>query len=452
MKQSIHLGQDPLFPLVMKLTIPAMIAQFVNVFYGIVDRMYIGNIKDIGEIALAGVGVCGPITTLLTSFGTLIGIGGSVLVSMKMGEGNKKKAEETLATSFYTLLILSFFLTIIFLLIKDKLLFWFGVSTITYPYANTYLTIYTLGTFFALLALGMNYFIICQGYSFISMCTILIGAILNIILDSIFIFGFQMGVAGAAIATVLSQIASCIFVLSFLVSKKPQIRITRQKISFSILKNILKIGLSPFIILATDSILIIALNAVLQHYGGSSGDMLIATATIVQSYMMLITAPMLGITGGSQPILSYNYGAKSEIRVKKGVQIVLLVCIIFTTIMFLLSRTVPQYFVRLFTSDPEYISMSVWGIKVFTLSIVPLSFQYVIVDALTGLNAANIALILSLTRKTMYMLLTIFLPTFFLAKSAFYAEPIADFVASILSTITFLFVFKRHMAKRMAEK
>ncbi len=450
MGRTNDLGRDPIVSLVIRLAIPTMIAQFVNVLYAIVDRMYIGNIPQIGDTALAGVGVCSPIITLLTSFGTLVGIGGSVLVSMRLGEKNQKKAEEILANCFLMLVILSVILTLLFLLLKGKLLIWFGASSITFPYANTYLTIYTAGTFFALMALGMNYFIICQGYSTIGMLTVLIGAILNIILDSVFIFVFQLGVAGAALATVISQFASCLFVICFLFSKKPKVRITFSGYSFFIIKRVLMIGFSPFVILATDSVLIIALNTVLQHYGGSDGDMLIAAATIVQSYMTLITAPMLGITGGSQPLLSYNYGAKEEKRVTKGIQTVVVFCLIFTTIMFFISRFLPQYFVRLFTSDPSYMELSIWGIKVFTLSVIPLSFQYAFVDTFTALSATKVALCLSLARKALYLMLTILLPILFVARSAFYAEPLSDFIASITSTLVFFLFYKKHMERRLA--
>lgn len=450
MGRTNDLGRDPIVSLVIRLAIPTMIAQFVNVLYAIVDRMYIGNIPQIGDTALAGVGVCSPIITLLTSFGTLVGIGGSVLVSMRLGEKNQKKAEEILANCFLMLVILSVILTLLFLLLKGKLLIWFGASSITFPYANTYLTIYTAGTFFALMALGMNYFIICQGYSTIGMLTVLIGAILNIILDSVFIFIFQLGVAGAALATVISQFASCLFVICFLFSKKPKVRITFSGYSFFIIKRVLMIGFSPFVILATDSVLIIALNTVLQHYGGSDGDMLIAAATIVQSYMTLITAPMLGITGGSQPLLSYNYGAKEEKRVTKGIQTVVVFCLIFTTIMFFISRFLPQYFVRLFTSDPSYMELSIWGIKVFTLSVIPLSFQYAFVDTFTALSATKVALCLSLARKALYLMLTILLPILFVARSAFYAEPLSDFIASITSTLVFFLFYKKHMERRLA--
>ena len=221
MARENDLGNDSITQLVLKLAIPTMIAQFVNMLYSIIDRIYIGNIPGEGSIALAGVGICGPIVTLLSSFGTLIGLGGSILMAMRMGEGNMKRAKQILSNSFLTLVVLSVTLTVSFLLMKDKLLMWFGASETTFVYANTYMTIYTAGTFFALMAIGLNYFITCQGFSTIGMATVLIGAFANIVLDPIFIFVFDMGVAGAAIATVISQILSCSFAIGFLFSKRP---------------------------------------------------------------------------------------------------------------------------------------------------------------------------------------------------------------------------------------
>ena len=310
MSHTTDLGKDRIPILVLKLAIPSMIAQFVTVLYSIIDRMFIGNIPKIGDAALAGVGVCGPIVTLLTSFGTLIGLGGSILMAMRMGAGRKKQAESILAHSFALLVVFSAVLTVLFLVSKRYLLNWFGASPATFPYADSYLTIYTAGTFFALLAIGLNYFITCQGFPAIGMITVLIGAVTNIILDPVFIFVLDMKVAGAAIATVIAQFASCAFAFCFLTGKKIPIKITRlRKKTFSplIVKKIIGLGISPFLILATDSVIIIVLNTVLQKYGGpKEGDILITCATIVQSYMMLITGPMLGISSGTQAILSYN--------------------------------------------------------------------------------------------------------------------------------------------------
>lgn len=452
MKHQTDLGKDRIPILVLKLAIPSMIAQFVTVLYSIIDRMFIGNIKEIGDAALAGVGVCGPIFTLLTSFGTLIGLGGSILMSMRMGAGRKKQAESILAHSFAMLVLFSAVLTILFLVSKKYLLNWFGASPVTFPYADAYLTIYTAGTFFALMAIGLNYFITCQGFPAVGMLTVLIGAVTNIILDPVFIFLLDMKVAGAAIATVIAQFASCAFAFCFLIGKKVPIRITllkKQSFSPVIVQKILTLGISPFLILATDSVIIIVLNSVLQKFGGpSEGDILITCATIVQSFMMLITGPMLGISSGTQAILSYNYGAKEIKRVKKAEKYILILCLCFTTLMFVLSRIVPQYFIRIFTKDPLQLELCTWGIGVFTLMIIPLSFQYVFVDGFTALGRSKTALFLSLSRKGNYMLFTILLPIFFGARSAFYAQPIADGIAAVMATVGFLLIFNKHLEKR----
>ena len=429
MNTTADLGKAPIRTLVLQLAIPSMTAQFVNVLYSIIDRMYIGHIAGHGTLALAGAGVCGPIVTLLTSFGTLVGIGGSITMGIRMG--------------------FSILLTISFLLLKDKLLMWFGASEATFPYANTYLTIYTVGTFFALMATGLNYFINCQGFPLVGMFTVLIGAGCNILLDPVFIFGFHMGIAGAAVATVISQILSCIFAMRFLFGKKVPVKITFGQYDTKIMNRILSLGFSPFLILATDSLILILLNTILQKYGGKSqGDMFITCATIAQSYLLLITSSMIGISGGTQAILSYNYGARRADRVKDAERNILGVMLIFTTIMFLLSRLVPRYFVLLFTSDPQYISFSVWAIHTYTLMIIPLSFQYVFVDGLTALDRPKTGLALSVTRKSLFVLSAAILPVFFDAKAAFFAEPVADGVCSVLSTVVFLLLINRHLQKR----
>lgn len=451
MKASANLGKDPVSSLVLRLAIPAMIAQFVNVLYSIIDRMYIGHIPETGALALAGVGVCGPIVTLLSSFGTLIGLGGSILLGIRMGERNLQKARQILSNSFLMLCGFSVILTVVFLFMKNHLLIWFGASEITFPYANTYMTIYTAGTFFALMAAGLNYFINCQGFPVAGMTTVLIGAVSNIILDPVFIFLLHMDVAGAAIATVISQMASCTFALLFLFSKKVHVRISFGNYSRRLMLNIIYLGMSPFLILATDSILLIVMNTVLQKYGGpEQGDMLITCATIVQSYMLLITSPMIGISGGTQAIISYNYGARQTQRVKKTVRTNLILMLTFTTFMFILSRFIPGSFVRLFTSSQEYMDFSVWGIKVFTMMIIPLSFQYVFVDALTALERTKTALSLSVLRKSLYIIGTVTLPLFFQASAAFYAEPLSDFISAAVSTVIFLLIIDRHLKKREA--
>ncbi|MEF9983079.1 MAG: MATE family efflux transporter [Oscillospiraceae bacterium] len=451
MKHANDLGNDKVSSLVLRLAIPSMLSQLVNVLYGIIDRMFIGHIPIIGNLALAGVGVCGPIVTLLSSFGTLVGIGGSIMMAMKMGEGKKEDAKDILSNSFLMLVIFSTVLTAFFLLTKRYMINWFGGSPLTYEYANTYLTIYTIGTFFALLAIGLNYFITCQGFALIGMMTVFVGAISNIILDAVFIFVFKLGVAGAAWATVISQFISCICALIFLFGKRVPIKITFANYKFSIIKKILSIGLSPFIIIATDSVIIIAMNSVLQKYGGSQGDVLISAATILQSYFLLITGPLIGISGGTQPIISYNYGAKNIERVKQSEKYIAYLALALTTSMFIISQVFPVYFVRLFTNNVETVKLATWGIKVFTLAIIPLTFQYIFVDALTALGRIKTALFLSMFRKSIYLISVFILPVFFVAKYAFFAQPIADLISSVLSVIVFLKIFDKHLENRLCE-
>lgn len=447
MAKANDLRNDSVLALVFKLTFPAMLAQLVNVLYGIIDRMFIGHIPVVGDLALAGVGVCGPIVTLLSSFGTLVGIGGSIMMATEMGRGDSQKAKKILSNSFLLLVLFSTTLTTVLLLTKRQMIYLFGGSDSTYPYANTYLTIYTLGTFFALLALGLNYFISCQGFSLNGMFTVCIGAISNIILDAVFVFGLKMGVAGAAIATVISQCLSCLYALYFLFGKRVHIKISFGGYDWRLMLRIIVLGISPFIILATDSIIIIAMNMTLRKFGGADGDMLITAATIIQSYFLLITGPLIGISGGVQPMISFNFGAAQAERVEKTIRYALIMGIVFTSSMFVVSRLFAGNFVTFFTDNPESTQVSIWGIKVFTLCIVPLAFQYVLVDALTALGRIKTALYLSAARKISFLLFTILFAQFGLAQNAFYAEPASDLLGGIQSTLIFLLVFKKHMQK-----
>ena len=450
MRKINNLGTDNIKDLVIRLSVPAMIAQFINVLYSIVDRIFIGNIPNIGEIALAGVGICGPIVTLISSFSTWIGIGGSPLMSISMGEKNKKLARRILANCFIMLIIMSLLLTLILFVFKNKLLMFFGASIVTFQYANEYMSIYILGSIFAIISMGMNTFIICQGFSRIAMITVLVGAISNIILDPVFIFILNMGVSGAAIATVISQFFSCLFVLWFLFSDYPQIRITFRGYNINIIKNVLITGFSPFIIIALDSVLIIAINMALQYYGGEGyGDKLVACHTIAQSFFLMVTLPMAGITGSTQPILGYNYGAGNIKRVKEGQKYTLYVCVIFTTIMMILAHTISPYFVKLFTSDKIYINLSVRAIKIFTIMIIPLAFQYVIVDGFTGISAVNYSIVLSCFRKFIYFIAMIIFPLIIGVENIFYAEPIVDLISAIVSIIVYLKIMNNLLNRRI---
>lgn len=445
------LRHDDIKQLVFRIAIPSMLAQFVSVFYSIIDRMYIGNIAEVGAIALAGVGICGPVITMIGSVASFVGIGGAPLMSMRLGEGKKEQAQKIMANAFMLLLFFSIIIGITTFLIRKPMLSLFGASVATMPYANTYFSIYLTGTMFALLATGMNQFIICQGYSKVGMRSVLIGAILNILLDPIFIFLFDMGVAGAALATVLSQLASCIFVITFLFSDSIPVKISFEGYSLSICKRILKIGLTPFIIVAFDNIMIIAMNAILQRYGGASeGDLLVTCATIAQSFMLVVTMPLGGITGGTQTILAFNYGANQYDRVKKAEKYIMLLSLIYTTFLFILALVAGPLFVRLFTNDAIIAKEAFHAIKICTLMIIPLSIQYVIVDGLTGLGQVQYSLPLSTLRKGIYFIALFILPMFYGARATFYAEPISDIISPILSSIVYIFAMKKILKPKEA--
>lgn len=438
------LDTDNMRGLVWKLAIPSMLAQFVSVLYSIVDRMYIGNIPEIGEVALAGVGVCGPIVTLVSSAAFLVGIGGAPLVSIRMGQKNYRAAEAILANCFLMLTVIALGLTAFSLLIKNHLLMWFGASETTFVYGNQYITVYLMGTFFALMSTGMNQFIICQGFAKTGMASVVLGAVCNIVLDPIFIFALDMGVPGAAIATVLSQMASCLFVLSFLFSRKPMIRITFGRYHWFIMKRVLTVGFTPFIIVAFDNILIISLNSVIQKYGGAGqGDMLLTCATIVQSFMLIVTMPLSGITTGTQTILGYNFGARRPDRILKAEKNIFLMCLVFTTIMFVVAHTIPEYFVRIFTRDEAYVKVTVDAIKVYTLGVIPLAAQYTIVDGFTGMGLSLAAMSLSTFRKAIFFLCVFCIPPFFGVENVFYTEPVSDIVSVVFSIAVFALSFRK---------
>ena len=449
--KAIDLGNKKVFSTVLKLTLPAMLAQFINVLYSVVDRMYVGNIEDIGDTVLAGVGVCAPISTLITSFAYLIGSGGAPLFAMSLGEGKQDNAKRILSNAFVSLIALAALVSALMLSLRRPILMTFGASENTYMYAERYLIVCAAGAVFPILATGLNQFIAAQGYSGISMATTAIGAAANIALDPLFIFVFRLDAMGAAIATVLSQFLSFAFVILFLRMKRTQVRLTLAKPDIKVIFKIVKLGLSPFIIIATDSLIIIVSNAVLQRYGGADGDMWITVSTVVQAFFCLITMPLLGISTGSQPVLSYNYGAKNVGLIKRAEKIILGMCLAFTGIMFALSFAIAAPFVSLFTADVQIAAKSVWGIRVFMIGVIPLAFQYAFVDGLTGLGQPQYSIILSMARKlVVYLGCTLLLPAFFGVQSVFYAEPACDIVGAIVSTTVFLIVFPKILKKRLA--
>lgn len=442
------LGRDDIKKLVVRIALPSMLAQFVSVFYSIVDRMYIGNIPGSGDMALAGAGVCGPVVTMVGSVAFLVGIGGAPLMSMKMGQGDKKAAERILANCFLMLAVCSLLLVVCIYPIRIPMLRYFGASDITLPYANAYFTIYLTGTVFALMSTGMNQFIICQGFAKTGMYSVVLGAALNIILDPIFIFGLHMGVSGAAVATVISQMVSCAFVLKTLFGKSMPVRITFGGYSWRLIRRVLTIGFTPFIIIAMDNVMIITMNAILQKYGGAErGDLLITCATIAQSFMLVVTMPLGGITSGTQAVLAYNFGAGKTDRVKSAQKYIFILAAAYTTLLFVLARTSGGLFVRLFTADPVVAAEALRAIRIFTLAIIPLAFQYEIVDGFTGLGQVQVALPLSFFRKGTYFVSLFLLPALFGAEAAFYAEPVSDILGPIASAIVYLTSMKKILAK-----
>ncbi|CDT66979.1 Putative drug/sodium antiporter, MATE family [Clostridioides difficile] len=358
-----NLGSESVGKLLFKLATPAIIAQIVNVLYNIVDRIFIGRMEN-GEVAMAGVGVAFPIIIIITACSYLIGMGGGPLAAIKMGEQNNDEAEKIMSNSFSVLVILAILLTIGFKIGKEPLLWMFGASESTIGYSMDYLNIYLIGTVFVQISMGMNTFINTQGFATTGMMTVAIGALINIILDPIFIFGFNMGVKGAALATIIAQGVSAIWVLMFLFGKKSILKIKKKYMipKASIILPVLGLGISPFIMQSTESLVLIALNSKLQMYGG---DLAVGSMAIMSSIMQILMLPNMGVTQGAQPIISYNYGSGQLDRVKKTFKLCLLSCFTYSTILWLLLMIFPAFFVSIFNKNPQLLSMTSWSIKIY---------------------------------------------------------------------------------------
>lgn len=447
MKMENDLGHDRISRLVLRIALPSMLAQFVSVLYSIVDRMFVGNIPGVGPESLAGVGVCGPIVTMIGAFAFLVGIGGTPLMGIALGEGNKEKASSILANCFVMLCTISVVVTGLALAFREPMLRLFGASEVTYPYAEAYFSVYVMGTVFALLSIGMYQFVIAQGYAKVGMCSVILGAVLNIILDPVFIYVFHMGVRGAATATVISQAASAAFVILFLLGRA-HITISFGGYSYKIMLRVLKMGVTPFMIIAADNIMLITMNALLQKHGGANGDTLITVNTIVQSFMLVMTMPLGGISGGTQCILSYNYGAGFSDRVLKAQRYIAAMCAGYTAILFVLARVAGGAFASLFTADAAIKEQACWAIRVCTLMAVPLGVQYSIVDGFTGMGQIQMSFPLSFWRKAVYFVAVFLIPTVAEAHMIFYAEPISDVLSVLVSIPVYLFSIKKILSKR----
>lgn len=407
-----NLGSESVGKLLFKLATPAIIAQIVNVLYNIVDRIFIGRMEN-GEVAMAGVGVAFPIIIIITACSYLIGMGGGPLAAIKMGEQNNDEAEKIMSNSFSVLVILAILLTIGFKIGKEPLLWMFGASESTIGYSMDYLNIYLIGTVFVQISMGMNTFINTQGFATTGMMTVAIGALINIILDPIFIFGFNMGVKGAALATIIAQGVSAIWVLMFLFGKKSILKIKKKYMipKASIILPVLGLGISPFIMQSTESLVLIALNSKLQMYGG---DLAVGSMAIMSSIMQILMLPNMGVTQGAQPIISYNYGSGQLDRVKKTFKLCLLSCFTYSTILWLLLMIFPAFFVSIFNKNPQLLSMTSWSIKIYFAGAFMFGIQIACQQTFLALGKATISLVLALLRKIVLLIPLIFiLPTFF---------------------------------------
>lgn len=443
--KSNDLANKPVGKLLFQLALPAIAAQIINVLYNVVDRMYIGHIPDIGAKALTGVGVTMPVIMAVSAFAYLISMGGSPRASIMMGKQDYDKAEEIVGNCAMTLIIISITLTIILLLFSKPLLMVFGASENTIIYALRYLRIYSMGTIFVQLALGLNAFITAQGKAKTSMFTVLIGAVTNIILDPIFIFVFDMDVRGAALATIISQAISCIWILSFMTSKRTilKLKLKNLKISPNIILPCLALGFSPFIMQFTESILFVSFNTSLLKYGG---DLAVGAMTILSSIMQFSFLPIMGLTQGAQPIISYNYGANNLNRVKSTFKILLISCLSFSFLMWFISEFFPYLFVRIFTSDEELINYAIWALKIYMAASLIFGAQTACQQTFVALGNAKISAFLAILRKVILLIPLIFiLPVFMENKvmAVLLAEPIADFLAVCTTVTLFTISFKK---------
>lgn len=452
-RNEADLGNQSVGRLLFRLALPAITAQLINVLYNIVDRMYIGHIPVTGTDALTGVGVTMPAIMAISAFAALVSMGGAPRASIMMGRGDNGQAERVLGNCTTMLVIMASVLTAVFLIFGRQILMVFGASGNTIGYAWDYMQIYAVGTVFVQLALGLNAFISAQGYAKTSMFTVLIGAVCNIILDPIFIFAFDMGVRGAALATIISQAVSSIWVLKFLTSKKSLLRIRRENLRLcaGIILPCLALGVSPFIMQFTESVLFVCFNSSLLKYGG---DIAVGSMTILASVMQFSMLPLQGLTQGAQPIISFNYGAMKAERVKKAFRILLFSCLIYSAALWSVSMFAPRVFASMFTNDSKLIEYSVWAIRIYMASSLLFGAQIACQQAFIALGNAKASIFLALLRKVILLIPLIFiLPAFVSDKvmGVFLAEPIADFTAVCVTTVTFLVSFRRLM-NGMTEK
>jgi len=441
------LGTEPIGKLLVKLAIPTVIAQLINMLYNIVDRIYIGHIPGEGSLALTGVGVCMPLIMIVSAFAALVSAGGAPRASIFMGKQEHDMAEKTLGNCLGLQIIVSFVLMAILLLFNEELLLAFGASENTIAYATAYMNIYAIGTVFVQLTLGMNSFITAQGFTKISMVSVMIGAVCNIILDPIFIFGLNMGVRGAALATILSQAVSCVWVVSFLCGKKTflHIKLSNMRIDAKIILPCIALGMATFIMQSTESVISVCFNSSLLKYGG---DIAVGAMTILTSVMQFAMLPMQGVAQGAQPILSYNYGAKNAARVKKAFGILLRTCLTYSVVLWAVIELVPGLFVSIFTPDPALREFAAPALRVYMGGILLFGIQIACQMAFTSLGKAVNSIVVAVVRKIVLLIPLIYiLPNLVTNKvmGVYLAEPVADVLAVTFTAILFAFQFKKAM-------
>ncbi len=442
------LGTQPIGRLLLKLALPTVAAQLINMLYNIVDRMYIGHIKDVGALALTGVGVCMPLIMIISAFAALVGNGGAPRASIYMGKKDTDTAQKILGNCFSLQIILSIILTIILLIGNKTFLLAFGASENTISYAVNYMNIYAIGTIFVQLTLGMNAFITAQGFAKTGMLSVLIGAVANIVLDPVFIFGMNMGVRGAALATIISQTLSCIWVLSFLFGKKTFLKIKPENLRLhaKIILPCVALGSSLFIMQASESIISVCFNSSLLKYGG---DIAVGAMTILTSVMQFAMLPLQGLGQGAQPIMSYNYGAKNNDRVRKTFRLLLKVSFGYSIILWAIVMLFPQMFAMMFTSDNALLNFTSQALRIYMASMFMFGIQIACQMAFNALGKAKDSIIVAVMRKFILLIPLIYImPAIFKANqtnAVYMAEPVADFIAVCFTSILFAFEFKKAM-------
>lgn len=449
-KNDEMLANEPVGRLILKLAVPTVLAQLVNLLYNIMDRVYVGRIPGVGSLALAGLGVTFPIIMLISAFAALIGMGGAPRASIAMGKGDNEGAEKIMGNCTLLLIILAVVLSAVFMATKDKILLAFGASENTLPYATDYISIYLIGTIFVQLALGLNMFITNQGFSKTSMATVCIGAVLNIVLDPIFIFGLNMGVKGAALATIISQAVSCIWVVKFLTGKRTilKIRFKNMRLDKKIVGLIVSLGISPFVMQATECLIQLTFNNGMLKYGN---DMYVALMSIFFSITQLIWLPVQGLAQGAAPVISYNYGAENMKRVKRAFGILFICSFAFSFILIAVLEIFPQIFIGIFTSDANLIGLGKNALRLFMAGMAFMGMQSACQQTFLALGEAKISLFLAIERKLILLLpLAIILPYIggLGIWGLFLAEPVSD-IAAVATTVT-MFAFKSR--KLMADK